>query len=539
MTQQAHKTAPTDVLIVGAGVAGAVAAVRLAEGGARVVCLEQGDWPDHRRARAGLEDFELTALRDWDSDPNVRRAPADYPIDDAESPIAVQCFNAVGGSAIGYAAQWHRSLPSDFRTRSLDGVGDDWPMTYEDLLPFYRRVERDFAVSGLAGDPAYPVERMALPLPPVALGSIGERIAAAHNRLSWHWWPGINAIATRPYRGLEPCRELAACPFGCPAAAKATPDRTLWPRALSAGATLRTGARVRRIETDRRGRAIGALYVDRDGKEHLSRATVTVLAANGIGTPRLLLLSGGPDGLANSTGLVGRRLMLHPFAMVTGYFDSNIGTTRGVSGEHAYSLQFYETDERRGFVRGAKWGLAPTGGPLFAALDTLEEREIWGSAFLTNVRRRLGRTATWGIIAEDLPDEANRVVLHSDLTDGDGVSAPKIIYHLSDNSSAMLRYHTTAAAESMRAAGAYDTHVTPLLRSSGWHMLGTACMGDDPKRSVVDRWGYCHEVPNLYVIDGSIWPTSSGVNPTATIAAVALRNTEHLLTHGPARRASL
>jgi len=141
----------SDVLIVGAGPTGAVAAKRFAEAGMRVVALEQGDWPDYSKARANHPDFELTLGRYWSGNPNRRQAPADYPIDDKDSDISPVLYNAVGGGTVIYAAHWQRNVPSDFRVRTLDGVGDDWPLTYEDLQPFYERVEADFGVSGLAG----------------------------------------------------------------------------------------------------------------------------------------------------------------------------------------------------------------------------------------------------------------------------------------------------------------------------------------------------------------------------------------------------
>jgi choline dehydrogenase-like flavoprotein len=135
----------------------------------------------------------------------------------------------------------------------------------------------------------------------------------------------------------------------------------------------------------------------------------------------------------------------------------------------------------------------------------------------------------WGIIAEDLPDEANRVVLDPVLKDSDGIPAPKIIYKLSENSHRLLAFHIDRAKESLEAAGAYEVIVAPQIRESGWHLLGTAMMGNDPTTSVVDKWGRTHDIPNLYVFDGSVWPTSSGMNPTATIAALALRFTDHLI----------
>lgn len=523
-----------DVLIVGAGPTGAVAAKRLAEAGFKVVCLEQGDWPDYDKARAREADFELTATKDWSWNPNARHAPGDYPIEESDSEITALMGNCVGGSSVFYAAAWHRNVPSDFCVRSLDGVGDDWPLTYQDLVPYYERVEKDFAVSGLGGDPAYPPGSAAPPLPPTPLRGVGLRFARAHNKLGWHWWPASNAIATRKYGRLNACVQLGACMWGCPAGAKASVDLTHWPVAQELGARLITGARVRRIEVDSRGLATGATYVDREGKEHFQGASVTILAANGIGTPRLLLASAtndSPDGLANSSGLVGRRLMMHPLGNVVGLFDDDLETWQGSYGQFAYSLQFYETDETRDFVRGAKWQLMPTGGPLAMTRSYPwgGDNSIWGENFHEGFDRRFGRSAFVAIIAEDLPDDLNRVVLDPELTDEDGIPAPKIIYKTSDNSRKLLAFHVERAKESFEAAGAHSTVVAPQVRETGWHLLGTTKMGDDPKDSVVDRWGRTHDVPNLYVFDGSVFPTSTGMNPTATIAALALRFSDRLV----------
>jgi choline dehydrogenase-like flavoprotein len=295
-----------------------------------------------------------------------------------------------------------------------------------------------------------------------------------------------------------------------------------------------TRARVKRLLMGADGLVQGALYVDASGVEHEQRAGVTILCANGIGTPRVLLLSADdrrPDGLGNSSGLVGKRLMMHPFGTVVGLFDEDLESWQGVWGQHIHSLEFYETDAARGFVRGAKWGLQPTGGPLSMtrSFPWGTENPIWGPAFAAKLRQRLGRSAMWGIIAEDLPDEANRVVLDPSRTDSSGIPAAKTLYRLSENSKRLVAFHQARARESLEAAGAYETVVAPFIRATGWHLLGTAVMGADPARSVVDGWGRSHDIENLYIFDGSVWPTSSGMNPTATIAALALRNTEHLI----------
>jgi choline dehydrogenase-like flavoprotein len=526
-------TREPDVLIIGAGPSGAVAAKRFVEAGLSVVVLEQGDWPDYSKARADHPDYELTMGRYWSGNPNRRRAPADYPIEDSASEISAVLYNAVGGGTVIYAAHWQRNMPSDFRVRTLDGVADDWPMSYEDLQPCYEQVESDFGISGLAGDTAFPPGK-GPPLPPPPLGPMGRRVAAAHNRLGWHWWPAPNAIATRPYGPLNPCTQRATCMWGCVEGAKGSVDKTHWPGLVARGVRLITRARVRRIETDARGLATGALYADRDGRDVFQPAGVTVVAANGIGSPRLLLASASPrfpQGLANSSGLVGKRLMLHPFGTVVGLFDEELGTTHGLWGQHLHCLQFYETDASRGFVRGAKWGLQPTGGPLSMTRPyPWGDNPIWGPGFHRDLRRRLGHSALWGIIAEDLPEERNRVELDPTLTDEHGVPAPRLVYRMSENSKRLMQFHLARASESLREAGAHEVVVAPLIRETGWHMLGTVKMGNDPRTSVVDAGGRCHDVPNLYVIDGSIWPTSSGMNPTATIAALALWCADRLVS---------
>ncbi|MBI2948647.1 MAG: GMC family oxidoreductase, partial [Verrucomicrobia bacterium] len=341
------------------------------------------------------------------------------------------------------------------------------------------------------------------------------------------------AIATRSYGPLRACTQRATCMWGCVEGAKASVDRTHWPQLVKRGVRLITGARVRRLEVNPSGLVTGALYVDRNGKEQFQKAAVTVLGANGIGTPRILLLSATTkfaNGLANSSGLVGRRLMMHPFGTVVGLFEEDLGSTHGLWGQHIHCLEFYETDAARGFVRGAKWGLQPTGGPLSMTRSyPWGDNPIWGPNFHKQLRQRLGHSAMWGIIAEDLPEDDNRVVLDPVLKDADGIPAPKLIYRMSENSRRLLQFHLARARESLEAAGAYETVIAPLIRETGWHLLGTARMGADPATSVVDAWGRCHDIPNLYVFDGSIWPTSSGMNPTATIAAMALRCAEHLV----------
>ncbi|TMJ97656.1 MAG: GMC family oxidoreductase [Actinobacteria bacterium] len=528
-----------DVLVIGAGAGGSVAARHLAEAGFDVVCLEQGGWLSPSDFPGDKLEFELLVEREWNASPNIRQRPEDYPCETSESDVEPVMFNAVGGSTIHYGAQWARMRPADFRVRTLEGVADDWPISYEDLLAHYDRMAHEMNVSGIGGDPAYP-PGTAPPLPPLSIGKIGRRAAEGMNRLGWHWWPAAHAIPSREIGSQAQCARRGTCMFGCPEGAKGSTDLTLWPQAIKHGARLITSARVRAITTNEQGLATGALYVDREGNEHEQRADVVVLAANGIGTPRLLLLSASerfPDGLANSSGLVGKRLMLHPYMSVLGLYDEDLESWLGPWGTPLLSLQFADTDASRGFPRGAQWDVMPIGGPLMALAryDYLPFEERWGENVHRLVSRTLGRAFDWGIGIEDLPRDEHSVTLDAALVDGDGIPAPKITYRIDDDARANLAFQLARAKEAHEAAGAVDTVVTDWSQW-GWHLLGTARMGDDPATSVVDRFGRAHDVPNLYVVDGSVFVTSGPQPPTATIAANASRCVEHLLETAGAQR---
>ena len=237
-----------DVLIVGAGPTGAVAAKRFLEAGMRVVVLEQGDWPDYSQARADHPDFELTMGRYWSGNPNRRQARADYPIDDSESDISAVLFNAVGGGTVIYAAHWQRNMPSDFRVRALDGVADDWPLTYEDLAPFYERVEADFGVAGLAGDPRFRPGRVR-PTAPHPLGAMRPTVCPAHTISSWAW--RVARAERHPRRARTAPQALSAnvpLHVGLCRRAKGCVDITALAATRERGAMLVTCARVSRLE---------------------------------------------------------------------------------------------------------------------------------------------------------------------------------------------------------------------------------------------------------------------------------------------------
>jgi choline dehydrogenase-like flavoprotein len=514
-----------DVVVVGSGAAGAAVTWRLAERGASVVCLEQGDWARPEEFVSNRTDFEVSLRRGrYTFSPNDRRRPEDYPVTtEGLRPSQIAMFNGVGGGTVHWEGHFPRLHPSDFRVRSLDGVGDDWPLRYQDLEPYYDLNDLQTGVSGLAGDPANPPRRER-PLPPLDIGRSGAAVARGFDKLGWHWWVSDAAIASRDYDGRRGCDLRGRCNLGCPLGAKASTAITYWPRALKRGAVLKTRARARAITVDARGRARGVEYFDGEGRLQEQSGRAVVVCCNGIGTPRLLLNSRSklfPDGLANSSGQVGRNFLAHPARFVEGIFEDEMEGHIGPTVNPIFSQQFYETDLRRGFVRGYSLMVYRPFGPLSVAWGD-SEPVPWGARHHEVMRRRFRHSVGIAVMAEDLPDPENRVELDPRVTDSSGMPAARVTYRFSENSRAILRHGAGSARQALEAAGAREVLDSGTVTVFA-HLMGTARMGDDPARSVVNRWNQAHDVKNLFVVDGSSFTTSAAVNPTSTIGALALR----------------
>ena len=523
-----------DILVIGAGASGGAVSAWLSESGFKVMCLEQGYWQDPSKYASASPDYEFEMMTNWAIDPNVRQRDEDYPVNVSDSPVTPVMFNGVGGSTILWTAHTPRFHPSDFRVKTLDGVADDWPLTYEDLEEYYDLNDDVMGCSGIAGDPANP-PRSQRQMPPLPLGPDGARLAGAFDKLGWHWWPSDSYINSQRYgEGRDACNFCGHNHMGCFQRAKSSTDLTYWPRALRNGAELRTGARVCEVTTDSSGRATGADYIDSKGERRHQAARAVIMASNGIGTPRLLLLSESdshPNGLANSSGLLGKNLMFHPFAMITGVFPEKMNTWRGPLGNIAMSQEFYETDANRGFVRGYTYQFQRSLGPAWVARGGFRDPVPWGKGHHTELQNRLGSMMSLAVIGEDLPELHNTVDLDPEMTDSDGIPAPRIHYTISRNSRDQLDHAIGNAKKVFEIAGAIDIFVDPMMELSGWHLMGTARMGDDPAGSVVNKWGQSHDVDNLFIVDGSVFVTGAAVNPTPTIQALALRTAEYIVAN--------
>ena len=521
-------TDPVDVLIIGAGASGAAIAWSLTETRMRILCLEQGPHVHDKDFPSRREDYELARYGSFSCDPNVRQLPQDYPINVEGSEISPVNFNAVGGSTINFLGHWPRFHPSDFRTKTLDGVADDWPIDYATLEPFYNMNDRNTGVSGLKGNPSYPPYEP--PLPPIPIGKLGKTLAKGFNKLGWHWWPSDVAILSRDQEGRSKCVNAGTCDLGCAAGAKGGTNFTYWPMLENTGVELRTGCRVREILLDENGMARSVLYHGADGKLHEQEAEIVILACNGVGTPRVLLNSRSklfPDGLANRSGQVGKNLMFHPLTGVTGVFDEPMEGFKGPLACSILSQEFYESDPDRDFVRGYGLYSGRFTTPMTYVLGGygIDAPIPWGEEHRRVIDEIYPYCAGLTVVTEDLPEETNTVTLDPDLTDSDGIPAPKITYKVGDNTWKMIAHGEDRAEEALLAAGAKQIlgkGAKKVWWRAGWHQMGTCRMGDDPERSVVNGWGRAHDVKNLFIVDGSIFVTSAAVNPTSTIQALAL-----------------
>jgi choline dehydrogenase-like flavoprotein len=498
-----------DMLIVGCGAGGATLAQRLARAGWKVVVLEAGPFWDPDE--------------DWVSDEagSHKLYWTDERVIGGEDPVELGKNNSgrgVGGSMVHYAGYTPRFHPSDFKVRTLDGVGADWPIEYEDLKPHYERVERELPVAGEHwpwGDPhGYPHGPH-----PVSGGAL--RAWEGARKLGIEMRVGPVGIANGSFGHRPHCIYRGLCLQGCKVNAKASPLVTHVPDALEHGVEIRAGCMACRIETDESGRCTGVAYFH-EGRERFQRAEAVTVAGYSIETPRLLLHSTSgrwPQGLANESDLVGRCIMVQGAPQVGGRFGEELRMYKAPPPEIC-SEQFYETDHKRGFLRGFS---IQTVGPLpIAWAEHVLADGHWGQA-LREYMRDYNHWYVLGVLCELLPRAENRVTLAEEV-DANGIPVARLDYTQCENDRANIAYAKQRLHDVMEAAGAED--VLTIDRYA--HLVGGCPMSASPETGVVDcdhkAWG----VPNLFVCDGSVMPTQGSANPALTIMALASRLGEKL-----------
>jgi choline dehydrogenase-like flavoprotein len=500
----------TDVVIVGAGACGSLAAAALTARGASVVVLEAGRRLD---PAVDLRNSEGNGARIMWNEPRVHTGP---------HAIVPKAGMGVGGGTLSWLGVSPRFHPADFRTYSTEGVGDDWPLSYEDLRPYYAQVERELGVAGECGP--FAPEPYTLPMPPHRMNWHAQVLARGARALGARPFAPPIAINSTPYDGRPACCYCGWCASGCASGAKATAANTALARAEQRGATVVDHAFVHRVSHDPvRNRVTGVEYLDAEGREHRVTARVVVIAAHALETPRLLLLSANgawPDGLANSSGQVGRHFMSHPTWQVFGTFDQPVNAFKGMQMGHVMVQDFYAPDPARGCARGfvlLSYMMTPV---TYAALS--------GSVFGAELKQLLydyPYTAAWWAHAEGLPFASNAVTLDPDVKDARGLPVARLTCAWGENDLALAATARDKACEMMRASGARAVRVG---LNYGAHAMGSCRMGHDPARSVVNAFCQSHDIPNLFVCDTSVFVTGSGLNPTLTAMAIVSRAAEHL-----------
>jgi choline dehydrogenase-like flavoprotein len=529
-----------DFVVVGSGAAGGVMARELSVAGFDVVVMEQGP----RLAPADFEHDELkySYLNGILNTPEL--SPQTYRKLPTEKALRVRDMNAlwyariVGGSSNHFTANFWRLRPVDFRERSLlgeiPGTGfADWPIDYDELEPYYTKVEWDIGVSGLAGAcPTDPPRSMPYPMPPLPVKSSGVLFERGARKLGLHPYPAPMAIASVPYRGRPACQHCGFCMgYGCEWRAKSSTLSTVIPEAEATGrCEVRAASYVFRIDTDARGRATGVAYFDDGRHEHFQKARVVVVCANGGETPRLLLNSANakfPDGLANSSGLVGKYLMFNQGGIAGGVFEHELNEHKSVQVTRVLH-DFYDSDPKRGFYGGGGIDARINPVPIGMAHWGLPAEWAWGAP-LKRALRDMPRTMYSTGHCTSLPLERNSVSIDPELKDAWGVPAIRVTYKEHPDDLACSAWLTDRAHEILVAAGAERTWKLPAIEfANSPHLLGTCRMGDDPAKSVVDRYHRSHDIPNLFVCDGSSMVTSGRGQPTMTIQALAFRAGDHI-----------
>ena len=536
-----------DFVVVGAGAAGGVVAKELSTAGFDVVVLEQGPYLHE-------SDFDHDELKNWAfwNSPRIgqsmltnnhERQPNTFRKTNNEGAVVkptIQYGQCVGGGSVHFTANYWRFHEIDFIERSrwgaISGTGfDDWPITYAELEPYYTKAEWDLGISGLVGaNPLEPPHSKPYPLPPLPVKSSGVLLERGAKKLGWHAYPAPMAILSQPYKGRSACAHCGYCEcFGCEWGAKSSTLASVIPTAEETGrCEIRDGAYVRQISVDKRGRVNGVVYFNGQRQEQIQRAKAVVLCANGAETPRLLLQSTSsqfPSGLANSNGLVGKFLILECGAGASGTFEHPLNEYKSVVVTRVVQ-DFYDADPKRGFYGGGGMDARFDIHPVAYALSNRPDLPRWGSDFKRAVREDYTRTLNVFAHLTSLPMETNTVTLDPEVKDAWGQPAIRITYRNHPDDLNSMSFFRERALELLQAAGAKKQWGWPVEEvTSSVHLMGTCRMGNDPKASVVNRYHRAHDVPNLFVVDGSSFVTSGRNQPTCTIQALAYRAADNMV----------
>lgn len=501
-----------DFVIAGTGAGGGTLACKLAEAGFSVIAFDAGPY------WRPLEDFASDEAHQSKLYWNDER------IVEGDDPLTMGANNsgkAVGGSTVHFAMVSLRFRPEWFKSRSLLGYGVDWPLDWREMWDYYTEVERALCIAGPVTYPWGP-KRPRYPYRAHPLNAPAVYLARGAEAFGIEWTETPIATLSAPRGKAHPCVYRGFCVAGCATNAKQSVLVTWLPRALEAGAEIRDLAMVGRIET-RNGRATGVHY-HREGEWRFQKARNVVVAGYAIETPRLLLNSASdefPDGLANSSGLVGRNLMVQLNQAVWGQVEEEV---RSYKAPPSLAISEHWNYEDRGKDYHGGWCYMSQGPlPITWAKELALGRGLWGQALLDEMARA-NHSVGLKMVGEVLPYHHNGVTL-ADETDQYGLRIPRISFSYGDNERAMIAHAVEFMDQALEAVGATE-------RWKEWddtcHLNGTARMGDDPASSVVNADCRSWDIPNLWICDGSVFPTVGGANPSLTIQAIACRTGDRI-----------
>ena len=502
------------VVIVGSGAGGGTLGNELAQKGIKVVILEAGS----RNEIADFvndewESFAQLAWKDMRTTSGKWRVATDFPN------LPAWIVKSVGGSSVHWAGASLRFREEEFRIKSTYGemAGAnllDWPLTYAELEPYYVKAEDKLGVTRTNGIPGLP-------------GNNNYKVMEAGARQIGYKdvSTGRMAINSQPRHERGSCQQIGFCFQGCKSGAKWSTLYTEIPNGENTGKLeVRPDCMVLKIEHDRKGHASAVIYADANGVHHRQKARVVAVAGNSLESPRLLLNSASslfPDGLANSSGQVGRNYMRHTTASVYGVFDNPVHMYRGTTMAGIIRDE-QRNDPRRGFFGGYEMETISLGLPFAAAFF---DPGAWGRGFTSLLDDYANMAGMW-IVGEDMPQETNRVTLDPKVRDKFGLPVASVHYDDHANDLAMREHGFTQGAAVYNAVGASRILRTPPYPST--HNMGTNRMSAKARDGVLNKWGQTHDVPNLFVSDGSQFTSSAGCNPTLTIVSLAIRQADHI-----------